>query len=233
MLKAIAVAVPLCLAACKDLSGPEAFAPMLSSQKVDQAFAAVGNNQAVQSLQVMASAFSFTGLAPSYGGPLVNAIAALAPTSATGVLPCTDCLGKTFTYNTQTGRYQASELTGAPPNGARFLLYAVNSATKTVVLPLQQLGYVDLTDKSSQASNTVGVNAVINNSTVLSYDASGSISTGTLSVTAKGYVTDGTNRLDFDLSMTVSSIGDVHIDYKMNSATQTNLVIEIVLDAKA
>ena len=241
MLRAVALALPLCLAGCTELSGPEAFAPMLSSQKVDLAFGALGNNQAVQSLEVLASAFSYTGAAPRYPGsyrirdlgPLGRVISAIGAAAPNGVFPCTACIGKTFTYNNQTGRYQPSDVTGAPANGLRYLLYAVNPATHTVMLPLQQLGYVDLADKSGQGANTMGVNAVVNGSTVLSYDASGSISTGTLNFTAKGYVTDGTNRIDFDLSQTVSSTGNVHVDYKITIASQANVAIEMILDAKA
>src|SRR6185312_767903 len=83
------------------------------------------------------------------------------------------------------------------------------------------------------ASNTMNVKALVNGSTLLDYDASGSISAGSLSFTAKGYVTDGTNRLDFDLTQTVASTGDVHVDYRITIANQSNLSLQIILDAKA
>jgi hypothetical protein len=72
------------------------------------------------------------------------------------------------------------------------------------------------------------VQAVVNNVTVISYDASGSISGGTFSFSARGYVTDGTNRLDFDLSQNVSIATGLQFDYKLTGA---NFSLEIVGNA--
>jgi hypothetical protein len=223
----LAAAALLALAGCNEATGPENFAPMATSQKVDQAFGAVDDNKAVQSMDVMSSAFSFTGAAPpAYFGASPTASA------PTGIFPCTACLGKTFVYNTQTGRYEPSGLAGAPANGIRYLLYAVDADQDLLIIPLQQIGYLDLTDKSSSAGNTVGIKAVINDVTVLDYDASGSISGGSLTFGAKGNVTDAANRLDFDLSQSVSSTGDIKVDYKITAPHQDNMSVQILLTGK-
>ena len=81
----------------------------------------------------------------------------------------------------------------------------VDRAQRIVVTPLQQVGTLDLIDKSTPAANTVGIQAVVNNVTVLAYDASGAISGGNFTFSAKGYVSDATTRLDFDLSQSFST----------------------------
>ncbi|MBI4499806.1 MAG: hypothetical protein HY700_01470 [Gemmatimonadetes bacterium] len=243
---ALAAASLLVLAACKD-GGVEAFNPGTTGQKVEQAFGAVDNNQAVQSMEVMSGALTFTGAPPAFvGTPLSRShLAGLDPTifgtlqmlerSTTLFTPASPAalfpsavLGKTFVYSTQTGKYQASDLTGAPANGVRFLLYAVNPVQHTVVTPLQQIGTLDLTDKSSQAGNTMGVKAVINNVTVLEYDATASITGTSFSSSVKGYVTDGTNRLDFDLSLSASGTTGLRADYKL---TGREVSLEILATA--
>ena len=245
---ALAAVSLLVLAACKD-GGVEAFNPAVTEQKVDQAFTAVDHNQAVQSLTVMSGALTFAGAPPAFvGTPLTGlritgldrsalgalqllerSIALFSPASPEALFPST-ALGKTFVYNTQTGKYQPSELTGAPANGVRFLLYAVDAAQHTVINPLQQIGTLDLTDKSSSAGNMLGVKAVINNVTVLEYDATGSITSTSFTFSAKGYVADGTNRLDFDLSQSLSGSTGLRVDYKL---TGQNVSIAIVATASS
>src|SRR5437868_4333194 len=130
------LATALTVGACKDSLGVADFNPAMTGQKVDGAVAALGNNQAVQSMNVMSNAFTFSGAPPA---PLSAALAAarLAGRNRSvfaaigtlerapeGLFPAA-ALGKTFVYNSQTGKYQASDLSGAPANGVRYLLYAV------------------------------------------------------------------------------------------------------------
>jgi hypothetical protein len=221
------VALLTVLGACKDSGGStESFDPSTTGTKVSQAFGAVQANKAVQSFDVMSGAFTFAGATAAFPGAGKFASGA-APTA---VLPA-NVLGKTFGYNTTTAKYQPVDQAGAPSNGVRYLLYAVDTVTRTVVSPLQQIGYLDLTDKSSASSNTIGVTAQVNNVTVLSYDANASISGGSFSYGAKGNVIDGSNRLDFDITQNVGGSGAIQVDYKLTAPTMNNLGVEITLNA--
>ena len=124
-------------------------------------------------------------------------------------------LGKTYVWDTTNSVYVQSDLTGAPSNGVRFLLYAVNPVTFRPVGPLDEVGYVDIIDESG--SSTVAVRAVVvsNGTTYLDYSvhAGGTSSTG--SVTVSGYASDGNTRANFNLE---------------NTVTQTSNGITLVLD---
>jgi hypothetical protein len=237
-----AVGLLLALAGCKDANGPENFNPEVTAQKLVQAFGAAENNRAVQSMEILSGAFTFTGAAPpalgvpradlgrlSLPGAFEKVITRLA-VSPSALLP-SNVLGKTFIYSTQTATYQASDQAGAPSNGARFTLYAVDLVNRIPVTPLEVIGYVDLTDKSTAATNTLGIKAMIGSTTVMEYDAGGTVGTSSFSFTAKGFVADGANRLDFDLSQNLSGTTGVRIDYKLSVPTQSNLAIQILATA--
>ncbi len=112
-------------------------------------------------------------------------------------------LGRTLVYDPVTAQYVVSTRTGAPPSGVRFILYAVDPITGAIVLPLVEVGYVDITATISATSARVTVKVVVNTKTLLDYSlslvASGP-STGSLTV--DGFVSDGTNVLNFDLLLT-------------------------------
>jgi len=193
---------------------------MSASQKATQAFGVMTGSPAVQAFNVMGNAFSWTG-APPY---LPEPTPAASPANPADILPAS-CPGKTYVYSTQTGKYTSSTDAGAPSNGCRFLLYQVDAGTKAVKQPLQTVGYLDLTNESTPSPNSLGLKAVANNVTVLDYKANGSAVGGGLSYTAKGNVTDGTGRLDFDVSVTYSNTAGLKTDYKV---TATAVGIEVV-----
>jgi hypothetical protein len=111
--------------------------------------------------------------------------------------------------------YVQSDLSGAPSNGVRFLLYAVNPVTFSPVEPLAEVGYVDILDESGSSTVAVRVLVVSNGATYLDYavHASGTGSSG--SVTVTGYASDGTIRANFNLE---------------NAITQTSEGVTLVLD---
>ena len=220
------LAALVALTACGEANGPENFNPMATGQKVGQAFGAVDNNRAVQCMNVMSHAFTLTA-APSMPPDPPG----VAPSNPAGLFP-TNAVGKTFTYNSQTGRYQAGDQAGAPAVGVRYLLYAVDPVNAVVIPPPQQIGVLDLTDKSSSAANTLGVRAVVNNVTVLEYDANAAVAASSFTFAAKGYVQDGANRLDFDLSQSVSPTGDLKVDYKITAPNQGNMSIRLEANGK-
>ena len=79
--------------------------------------------------------------------------------------------GKTFEYN-GTG-YVPTDRTGAPSNGVRFIIYAVNPVTMQPVTPLQEVGYVQLTDLSGTTTQAARVVVVSDNITYLDYTVRG------------------------------------------------------------
>src|SRR2546425_13107244 len=111
------LAAILAASACKDPVSPSSFDPMALSTSATQAFGTVQNNQAVQSLNVMGSLFTFTGAPPVFQsapsetisqvlrglpaafGSLARAAAAFSNANPTGLFPST-VLGKTFIYYT-------------------------------------------------------------------------------------------------------------------------------------
>ncbi|MFQ5746168.1 MAG: hypothetical protein ACE5HF_02985 [Gemmatimonadota bacterium] len=114
-------------------------------------------------------------------------------------------LGKTFVWDTATAAYVVdSTLTGAPANGVRFLLYAIDPFTGKPASPLNQIGHVDLVDQSTPSSTRLGVTAVSGGATVVDYfiDASFSVTGQDVTVTllGQGFLTDSSQRIDFDLN---------------------------------
>jgi len=212
------------LCACGNL-GTESFDPMSSSQKATQAFGVVTNNKAVQAFDAMSGAFSWTGAPPFRPESGPAGVAA----SPADILPA-QCPGKTFVYNPQTGKYTANTDAGAPSNGCRFLIYQVDPVQKSVILPPQTVGYLDLTNESSPSPNSLGLKAVANNVTVLDYKANGTAVGSGLTYTAIGNVGDGTSRLDFDISLSYSNTSGLKTDYKLTAPTPA-VGMEVVITA--
>ena len=53
-------------------------------------------------------------------------------------------LGVTFVYNAEINQYEPSELTGAPADGVRFLVYAINPISGLIIEPVVEVGYADI-----------------------------------------------------------------------------------------
>ncbi len=138
---------------------------------------------------------------------------------ALAVIPA-EYLGDTYTYDPVDGRYELSDRTGAPANGVRFILYAVNPVTGDPVDPLQEIGYADLLDESTASSNSVRVRLASNNVTYFDYGVTGSATETSMQVVVDGYVTDGTTRVNFDLNtafvQTSPGNGSLTYDYDLD-----------------
>lgn len=113
--------------------------------------------------------------------------------------------GRTFEY--VDGSYVATDRTGAPSNGVRFILYAVDPVTFQPAQPLVETGYVQLTDLSGSLTQAARVIVVSGETTYLDYTVSVSANTTSGQVVVSGFVTDGTNRADIHLRSTVTSEG--------------------------
>jgi hypothetical protein len=113
-----------------------------------------------------------------------------------------ESLGTTYVYDETLRRYvPAPERTGAPANGVRFILYAVNPVTHQPI-PANEIGYADLIDESAARPTGLGLRLIVvsDGKTYLDYRVAidGSANGGTLAVT--GFLTDGTTQLDFQIA---------------------------------
>ncbi|HXV87421.1 MAG TPA: hypothetical protein VD793_12000, partial [Gemmatimonadales bacterium] len=138
-----------------------------------------------------------------------------------------DLLGKTFTYNLSQSRYEVSTQPGAPATGVRFVLYAVNIVAHTVQQPLNPVGYLDLTDLSDPSAAVLGVKIVINNATLLDYQASATFSTGSIAFGADGSISDGQTTVEFDLTQSVTSGPTIAVDYRL-AVPEEQVELELV-----
>src|SRR6266700_2991889 len=87
--------------------------------------------------------------------------AALVPSSgaiAASIFPPAVVLGTTYTWNATTFQYEANDpavVPGAPSNGVRFILYALDLGGQPIAT--QPIGYADLMDESSGNTQTLHV----------------------------------------------------------------------------
>lgn len=211
--------VSLAAVACSsaDVAGPreqKAFdAPVAQTgmQTIDSLLAA----PAWQSFAAMSSHFGLAAAATGIEAQLSLAMSAspedarrLATASAERVWAATvpalppQALGTTYVWDPAQRRYVAAAgRGGAPANGARFVLYAVNPVTREPVVGTE-IGYADLADIGVARPSGVGLRleVVFGSTTFLDYTviADGTPTSGTLS--ASGFLTDGATRLNFGIA---------------------------------
>lgn len=114
-------------------------------------------------------------------------------------------LGHTYTLSSATGAYAYdASRTGAPTNGVRFILYALD-ATGNVATPLAEQGRVDFIDLSTATTNALRVQVVWGATTYADYTISGTYaSSSSASLLLKGFVSDGSTEVHFDISYTAN-----------------------------
>lgn len=133
--------------------------------------------------------------------------------------------GDTYEWDLTTAAYVLTARTGAPTNGVRFILYAVNPLTNEPVDPLNEVGYVDLMDES--AGNTVQLHIQVKGAsgtpTYLDYTATVIAGTTTFTATVNGSLSNGQagaaeRTLDFTLSFQVNASSVVaNSSYNLNN----------------
>jgi hypothetical protein len=134
-----------------------------------------------------------------------------------------EALGKTFVYDSTLARYVVSDIMGAPFNGVRFLLYAVDPVTSQLVYPLVQTGYADITRTLSGDVATARVEAYsggVASQKVLDYSASVS---GEPVPTAlvQGFAKNGVDSLTFRLVTAVSLVASrLTLDWRSEVPTR-------------
>ena len=136
---------------------------------------------------------------------------------ALAVIPV-EVLGKTFEYNSTLAQYEATERAGAPVNGVRFIVYAINPISGIPVEPLTEAGYADVLDESTATSNALRLQLVSNGTTYLNYGVTGAATTSGGQVVVDGFATDGTTLVNFNLDNTYSEAanGTIGFDYRLD-----------------
>ncbi len=229
----------LALAACTDGLGPiENLDPVTASQRAEEIYTTMSGNPALESMGILETASPFpaasammaatTPFAPSgergeWLGTRIQRLAAAAPyvTSAEpAVIFPADLLGKVLIYNPATGKYEvAPNQSGAPPNGVRFILYAIDPVFKKPLTDTP-VGYADFMDESTPAADALHIIVTINDRVVIDYLATASVEAadgGTVVFGALGFVDNGTKRLDFDLSQRISELAGVSFNYLLEA----------------
>ena len=118
-------------------------------------------------------------------------------------------LGQTFVYDAARDEYVVDPArTGAPNNGVRFILYAVDGSGRPN--PAREVGNADLLDEGSSSGATIVLRLVVTKQGVTRIDYRTSVlpGNGTGHIDVSGFATDddGT-RLDFDIGVTGTEQG--------------------------
>ncbi len=118
-------------------------------------------------------------------------------------------LGKTYVFDVNLHRYvPAADRIGAPANGVRFILYAVNPITHEPIIDVE-VGHADLLDIGAARPSGIGLRLLVvsQGQTFLDYTVflDGSETAGSLS--AAGFLTDGATRLEFQIMARGRNVG--------------------------
>ena len=234
-LSALGLVFAFGLAACSDSTAPgDAFDSAESAADlaaVESAF----DTDVFASLSAMGGGFSTVSQAPAVAAMMVDAgrisvtspeewrerevaIADLLARSGAQVLVIPESFrGRTYAHHPQEGWYHAADRTGAPENGMRFILYAVNPVTED---PTEtEIGYVDVKDESTETAAVVRLIVVSGEVEYVNYRVTASGQIGSLSVVIDGFVTDGTETVEFTLSHSLSATfatASAEIDYEVS-----------------
>jgi hypothetical protein len=159
-------------------------------------------------------------------GRMLSRPAAGSSSIASVVIPA-EFIGKTFVYS--GGSYVVSAEPGAPANGVRFILYAIDPVTGLPAEPLNPTGHVDLVDMSSGTTSAARVLVVSGTTTYLDYRVSVSSTSTSGQVTVTGFITDGVTEATFNLRSALSSSG-LTLTYSLD-VPQRDLSIDLTLGA--
>ncbi len=134
-----------------------------------------------------------------------------------------DLLGTTFVWDVETAAYVASDRPDAPATGVRFLLYAVNPVTHQPVEPLDELGYVDVTDVTTAAGSGARVVVYAGGVTYLDYTVIGSGNSASGTLTVSGSASNGVTRATYTLQNTIAQNSNgmlLTLDYSLAIPTR-------------
>ena len=136
-------------------------------------------------------------------------------------------LGKTFVRNAETLEYEVSDRTGAPSNGVRFIVYTVNPISGQPVTPLQEVGYADVEVTQTTNSASIRIELVSGNVTYLDYTVGATASQTAATINVSGFVSNGEDRVNFDLDMHLNSENIITFDYALSVPTRGNFRMDL------
>jgi hypothetical protein len=136
-------------------------------------------------------------------------------------------LGKTFVRNAETLEYEVSDRTGAPSNGVRFIVYTVNPISGQPVTPLQEVGYADVEVTQTTNSASIRIELVSGNVTYLDYTVGATASQTAATINVSGFVSNGEDRVNFDLDMHLDSQNIITFDYTLSVPTRGNFRMDL------
>jgi hypothetical protein len=151
------------------------------------------------------------------------------PSLSTAAIP-EQYLGVTFTYDVDTDQYGPSDRAGAPENGVRFIVYAVNGITGVPVEPLVEVGYADVVTTESPSAVTVRIEVVSGGVTYLDYAVGATATSSEVTLTVAGFVSNGEDRVNFDLDTHLTSEAIV-VDYTLTVPTRGGFRIDFEAEA--
>ena len=162
-----------------------------------ESFSLVADTGAVHSALLQASLAAGSVGSRREAAAAAEAFAAMGP--ASGPIVPVDYLSRTYVQGIDGYEYDAAR-TGAPANGVRFILYEIDPITREP--GATEIGYVDLLDESSTLAYVIRVLAVTGGVERINYTVSAVIGVQTLGFIVSGFISDGTDMVDVDLSMT-------------------------------
>jgi hypothetical protein len=153
---------------------------------------------------------------------------ATGPTGPGSLIPST-YWGHVFVWDAGSAQYVDGSATGGPATGVRFTVYALDPFTGQPASPLNPVGYVDLTDESTNAQYKLGVLVADATTTYADYVVAVTTTSSSFLAQVTGFVTDGTHRLDFSnqASATATQVG---LDYNLalnQPAVSAHLVVTL------
>ncbi len=218
----VEVAAAACVMACADSTSPDRNAPPTYAAGMEGLTAPFAANPVFQSQRWLAQYFDFYSTAASAGarpGPGVSfavggfrglwapvSRGAMAPSGALDGIPVS-LRGRTFLWDPGQGRYVPNAYqTGAPEDGVRFRLYAVDTLQQKPSTPLQDAGWTDLRDISTTYVTVVEVLAHSPSQQTAQYQVTKLRGTASGGLNAYGSIESG-GRDDLDLDLVASDLG--------------------------
>lgn len=216
--------------------------PVQSAESMDDVVVSMETNEALQSFNASGSrivqALGGAGgvVSARVDAPLLSrglqrlTLHALAVTDRgpsahlAGVIP-EEYWGITFVL--ENGEYVASERTGAPATGVRFILYAINPVTKEPIEDVE-VGWVDLVDESDGVANSLRIIVVSDDVTHVDYAVSCGFVVGGIEVSGNGFITDGETRANLDLSLVFSQSDGISFDFLVDVPSK-NLELDLAM----
>lgn len=214
---AVMVLLGLSMTACDDAVAPGGdFDAASAAQAMESMVSAVDTAElehAFGSLEAASTVLDggVAALAADPVSPAPATLQAVDPAVSADVLP-PEILGTTYAWSEAEMAYVPTEGGAAPEDGIRVIYYAIDPVSGQPASPLNELGYVELRDLSTTASDRLGVKVVSTSGdagTLADYylDLSFTLtqSSFTFDVSSMGYLSNGTDQLNFDVAHGLSA----------------------------